>query len=54
MPRMVTKIYIDDIDVDRRLAELGMDRQDILDIRDVAASMHALTSTALVSFGLRY
>lgn len=39
MPRAVTKVFIDDIDVDRRLAELNMDRQDILDIRDVAASM---------------
>ncbi|WBU55375.1 hypothetical protein [Paracoccus sp. SCSIO 75233] len=47
MPRMVAKIYIDDIDVDRRLAELGMDRQDILDIRDVAASMHATGSSPL-------
>ena len=45
MPRAVTKIYIDDIDVDRRLSELGMDRQDILDIRNVAASMHATGSS---------
>lgn len=47
MPRAVTKIYIDDIDVDRRLAELGMNRQDILDIRDVAASMHATGASPL-------
>lgn len=47
MPRAVTKIYIDDIDVDRRLAELGMSRQDIVDIRDVAASMHASGSSPL-------
>lgn len=47
MPRAVTKIYIDDIDVDRRLAELGMSRQDIVDIRDVAASMHATGSSPL-------
>lgn len=47
MPRAVTKVYIDDIDVDRRLSELGMDRQDILDIRDVAASMHATGSSPL-------
>jgi len=45
MPRAVTKIYINDIDVDRRLSELGMDRQDILDIRNVAASMHATGSS---------
>lgn len=47
MPRAVTKIYIDDIDVDCRLAELGMSRQDIVDIRDVAASMHATGSSPL-------
>lgn len=47
MPRAVTRIYIDDIDVDRRLAELGVSRQDILDIRDVAASMHATGSSPL-------
>lgn len=47
MPRAVTMIYIDDIDVDRRLSELGMNRQDILDIRDVAASMHATGSSPL-------
>lgn len=45
MPRAVTKVFKDDIDVDRRLFELGMDRQDILDIRDVAASMHATGSS---------
>ena len=47
MPRAATKVFIDDIDVDRRLAELNMDRQDILDIRDVAASMHATGSSPL-------
>lgn len=47
VPRAVTRIYIDDIDVDRRLAELGMSRQDIVDIRDVAASMHATGSSPL-------
>jgi len=47
MPRAATKVYIDDIDVDRRLSELGMDRQDIFDIRDVAASMHATGSSPL-------
>lgn len=45
MPRAVTKVFKDDVDVDRRLSELGMDRQDILDIRDVAASMHATGSS---------
>lgn len=47
MPRVVTTVHIDDIDVDRRLSELGMNRQDILDIRDVAASMHATGSSPL-------
>jgi len=47
MPRVVTKVYIDDIDVERRLSELGMDRQDVLDIRNVAASMHATGSSPL-------
>jgi hypothetical protein len=47
MPRSFTKLYIDSIDVDRRLTELGMGRQDILDIRDVAASMHATGSSPL-------
>lgn len=47
MPRAITQIHIDGIDVDRRLKELGMDRQDILDIRDVAASMHATGSSPL-------
>lgn len=47
MPRAVTKTYTDDIDVDRRLAELGMDRKDIMDIRDVAVSMHATGSSPL-------
>ena len=38
MSRLETKIFDDDIDVNRRLAELDMDKQDILDIRDVANS----------------
>lgn len=47
MPRADTKVYFDDIDVDRRLAELGMARADILDIRSVAASMHATGASPL-------
>lgn len=47
MPRAVTRNYIGDIDVDRRLSALGIDRQDILDIRGVAASMHATGSSPL-------
>ena len=47
VPRAVTKVYIEDLDVDRRLSELGMGKQDVLDIRNVAASMHATGSSPL-------
>ena len=45
MPFAETKVVAREIDVDRRLSELDMHREDILDIRNVACSMHATGSS---------
>lgn len=45
MARAVTRVYQQDNDANRRLSELGMDRDDIVAIRDVACSMSATGSS---------
>jgi hypothetical protein len=45
MPNAETKVVASAIDVDRRLSELDMHREDILNIRKAACDMHAAGSS---------
>ena len=47
MPHYSTKLYINPIDVNRRLAELAMFEEDILAIRNIACSMNATGSSLM-------